>query len=90
MATCDLCGNSYHSYQVHILNESYRVNGIVDLCPECGKFADKTKRELLAKITPGIRMALLERKSEIIGRQVSGKINLICTVRDFIKKIKGE
>lgn len=62
MAKCDLCGNDCAAHQLKQLLESYRTTGVEDLCPACGKWADKIKSDMLLEIGPRLRAAITERK----------------------------
>ena len=82
--TCDLCGASCTPANLHQLFESYQVDGIKDLCPECMKWADKRLWEIrdeANKQTSGrMREDLRAKRDAVPG-------NAVCctTVRDAVR-----
>lgn len=58
MAKCDLCSGQCHSHELAQLRPSYQTAGIVDICPSCQRWADKTKGRLLDAIAPQMRAAI--------------------------------
>lgn len=64
MATCDLCGGGCKASEMVQLREQYRIDGVEDICPECGKWANKIKDEITAEIAPRMRDAILAKKGE--------------------------
>ena len=61
MAKCDLCGCNCAAADMAELLNSYKVDGVVDICPGCRKSLDKVKSDLLAEIAPRMRAAIAER-----------------------------
>ncbi len=65
MAHCDLCGAECKASQMCELLPSYQVPGVSDICPDCEKWANKTKGELqdaaLADMTTKLRAAISAR-----------------------------
>lgn len=62
MAKCDLCGGNCAAHQLEQLRTQYQAAGVRDLCPDCTKWANKTKGELIDKIAPQMRAAIEARK----------------------------
>lgn len=62
MATCDLCGADCGAAKLVQLLDSYKVAGVVDICPDCEKWANKLKSDMLLEIAPRMRVAIAERK----------------------------
>ena len=62
MAKCDLCNAHCSAAQLVQLLDSYKVNGVLDLCPACEKWASKLKSDMLLEIAPRMRAAIAERK----------------------------
>lgn len=62
MAKCDLCGKDCAAYQMTQLLESYRVPGVVDICPTCTKWANSLKSDMLLEIAPRMRAAIAQRQ----------------------------
>ena len=62
MARCDLCGADCRVTDMVQLFDSYRLPGVVDLCPDCGKWAAKMKQDMLLEISARMRAAISERK----------------------------
>ncbi len=61
MAKCDLCGESCKGIDLVQLRDSYQVDGIVDLCEKCHRWANAEKSRLLEEIAPKMREAIRER-----------------------------
>ena len=61
MAKCDLCGCTCPAADMEQLLDSYKVGGVVDICPGCRKCLDKVKSDLLAEIAPRMREAISQR-----------------------------
>lgn len=55
MARCDRCLASCDPFKLAQLLESYRINGIVDVCPVCRKELDDYKELLLDEIDAKMR-----------------------------------
>jgi len=62
MAKCDLCDRSCPSYDLVQLRDQYQINEVVDICPDCARWADKLKSDLLSEIAPKMREAIAEKK----------------------------
>lgn len=62
MAICDLCGGNCQASDLQQLLGPYQVPGVQDLCPECARWADKTKGDLLLQIGPRMREEIAKRK----------------------------
>lgn len=62
MAKCDLCGNDCSAMNLAQLRDAYQAAGVVDVCPSCAKWANKTKSDMLMEIEPRMRAAIATRK----------------------------
>jgi hypothetical protein len=62
MAACDLCGKHCAAIKLLQLLESYQAAGVVDICPDCEKWANKLKSDMLLEIAPRLRAAVAQRK----------------------------
>ena len=62
MTKCDLCNQSCPISNIVQLRDQYRIPEVVDLCPDCARWADKVKSDLLDKIAPKMREAIAEKK----------------------------
>lgn len=62
MAKCDLCGERCNLSDMTSLLSQYQVNGIVDICPSCRKYADKQKAKLLSDIPQQMRDFIANKK----------------------------
>ena len=62
MATCDLCGAACGAAKLTQLRQEYQADGIADLCPDCAKWADKLKSDMLLEIPSRMRESIAERK----------------------------
>lgn len=63
MAKCDLCGGDCRaSYLSQLLNQ-YQAAGVVDICPDCEKWANKLKGGMLDEIPPRMRAAIAAKKA---------------------------
>lgn len=58
MAKCDLCNESCVASGMTQLLTMYQTDGIVDLCPACKSWADKTKNDMVGEIAPRLREAI--------------------------------
>ena len=65
MATCDLCGAKCKASELEQLLGQYQTAGVVDLCGDCIKWANKTKGDLIDTIAPGMRKAIADRKGGV-------------------------
>lgn len=63
MARCDLCNKVVSSNQMEQLRDSYQIPGVIDICPECARWADKAKVALLDEIAEKMRSLVQTRKS---------------------------
>lgn len=63
MAKCDLCGADCGAHRMVQLLPSYQAGGVVDVCPDCEKWANKLKSDMLLEIGPRMRSAIAERKN---------------------------
>lgn len=68
MAKCDLCDRSCPSYDLVQLRDQYQINEVVDICPDCARWADKLKSDLLDQIAPKMREAIAEKKGKPLTR----------------------
>ncbi len=62
MATCDLCGAACGAAKLAQLRQEYQADGVEDLCPDCAKWADKLKSDMLLEIPSRMRESVAERK----------------------------
>jgi hypothetical protein len=62
MAKCDLCGADCGAAKLVQLLTNYQAAGVVDICPDCEKWANKLKSDMLLEIAPRMRAAIAERK----------------------------
>lgn len=62
MANCDLCGSHCKAIELVELLDGYKIDGVIDICPACKKWADKTKSDLLLEIAPKMRAAIAARR----------------------------
>lgn len=62
MATCDLCGTACSAAKLMQLRQEYQADDIADLCPDCAKWADKLKSDMLLEIPSRMRESIAERK----------------------------
>jgi ribosome-binding protein aMBF1 (putative translation factor) len=62
MAKCDLCDKTCKAVEMTQLLEIYQVDGVIDVCKDCEKWASNLKSEILAKTAPQIREAISIRK----------------------------
>lgn len=58
MAKCDLCLKTCAHHEMEPLLPAYQTGGIVDICPSCRQWANKTKGQLLDAIAPQMRAAI--------------------------------
>jgi hypothetical protein len=63
MAKCDLCGAHCTPLDMRQLLRSYQIPGVVDLCPSCANWVDKTKLELMSKVADGLKTAIIKKKA---------------------------
>lgn len=63
MARCDLCGKACEASRMQQLHREYQVDGIVDLCPECTAWANRTKSRLLKQNTSMLRTLIAFRRT---------------------------
>jgi hypothetical protein len=64
MAKCDLCGSHCAAHELEQLRPQYQVAGVCDVCPDCRRWADQTKADMLAKIAPQMRAAVEAKKGQ--------------------------
>ena len=81
MATCDLCGAACGAAKLAQLRQEYQADGIADLCPDCAKWADKLKSDMLLEIPSRMRESIAERKGH--NHQESWW-------RRFVKRLKAK
>lgn len=62
MAGCDLCGKACRLKDLETLLDSYQVPGVEDVCPDCRRWANKVKQDLLTEISERMRQVIFERK----------------------------
>lgn len=62
MAKCDLCGESCKASEMVELLDSYQIPGCVEICPGCGRWANKVKSEALGQVAKTVRSAIAARK----------------------------
>lgn len=62
MAKCDLCDAHCGAAKLVQLLDSYKVPGVVDICHDCEKWANKMKSDMLLEIAPRMRSAIAERR----------------------------
>lgn len=62
MAKCDLCGGDCKALELEQLLSSLQVEGVVDVCPNCRRWANDLKGSLLSEIPPKMREAIAARK----------------------------
>lgn len=62
MAKCDLCGGDCRASDLVQLQDQYQAAGVLDICPSCGKWANKQKFDMLGEIAPRMRAAIAARK----------------------------
>lgn len=62
MAKCDLCSHDCKAMSLVQLLNGYQAAGVVDICPDCEKWANKIKSDMLSEIGPRMRAAIVERK----------------------------
>lgn len=61
MAKCDLCGESCAAAELVQLLDSYQVPGVVDICRDCEKWANRLKSDMVLEIAPRMRASIAER-----------------------------
>ena len=64
MAKCDLCGEQCSAQDMQQLLDSYRIPGVVDICPDCTSWANKYKSDLLLKIPDQMKEAIEQKYNE--------------------------
>ncbi len=64
MAKCDLCGGDCAAHELAQLLTQYQAAGVRDVCPDCRRWADKTKSGLIDKIAPQMRAAVEAKKGQ--------------------------
>jgi len=64
MAKCDLCNQTCPGHQLAELRERYQIPGVIDVCPECERWTNKLKSDLLDQIAPKMREAIAEKKGK--------------------------
>lgn len=64
MAKCDLCGGECKAHAMTTLLEQYQIPGVAEICPDCTRWANKTKSDLLGEIAPSMRSAIAEKKGQ--------------------------
>lgn len=64
MAKCDLCGSDCSAAKLAQLLTKYQGSGVVDICPDCERWAVKLKSDMLLEIAPRMREAISKRKGE--------------------------
>ena len=62
MAKCDMCCQDCKAIRLVQLLDNYQAAGVVDICPDCEKWANKIKSDMLLEIGPRMRAAIAERK----------------------------
>lgn len=62
MAKCDLCGGECKAANMTTLLDQYQIAGVADLCPDCERWANKLKGDMLGEIAPRMRVAIAEKK----------------------------
>jgi hypothetical protein len=62
MAKCDLCGADCRATELETLLDSYQLPNVRDVCPDCRRWANKLKADMLDEIGPRMRAAITERK----------------------------
>lgn len=67
MAKCDLCGASCRPLEMTTLRDAYATSDVVDLCPSCGDWANKTKDRLIDDIGPLMRAAICRQHAVLSG-----------------------
>ena len=80
MAKCDLCNDTVPSHQLVQLRDQYQIPNVVDICPKCEKFANKTKSDLIDKLAPAVREALQNRKREYEGPRTPSRLHELKTM----------
>ena len=74
MAKCDLCGASCKPMEMTTLRDSYATRDVVDLCPSCGDWANKTKDKMISDIGPLMRAAVSRRHTDLIGLRTASTV----------------
>jgi hypothetical protein len=57
-----LCNADCGAAKLAQLLDNYKAAGVVDICRDCEKWANKLKRDMLLEIAPRVRAAIAERK----------------------------
>ena len=61
MARCDLCNSKCNAEFLEQLLPSFQIKGVVDICPDCKKWADSVHSDLLNEFNKKMREAIAER-----------------------------
>lgn len=85
MAACDLCRCNCKAHQLEQLLTSYQIDGVVDVCPTCVKWANEQKDLLLLAIGPQMRQLIKHRHGAPPPRSLWGHLRWRLTA-----KPKGE
>lgn len=65
MAKCDLCGDACDAHKLEQVLPQYQVDGVVDVCPACSKWATATKYNMLGEISARMREAIRARRGVV-------------------------
>lgn len=77
MARCDLCDARVNAGDLRQLLGSYQMDGVVDVCPSCAKWADKTKARMFAEASQRVRDAIKARRVQADMPSRDGWLNWI-------------
>jgi len=69
MAKCDLCGETCKASELEQVLPTYQVEGVVDVCPACSRWATKIKSEMISEIASEMRKAIAARKGVPLRRR---------------------
>lgn len=64
MAKCDICGITCKAYEMRELLESYKTDGVSDLCGACEKKLTDYKWELVGAIDKQMKARVKEMKAK--------------------------
>lgn len=76
MAKCDVCNAQVASGDMEQLLSSYKVDGIVDLCPTCSSLINAKKGVYLDQVTDLVKAELIRMRGTKPSRWYNAKIKI--------------